>query len=63
MEVISMVIEKKDIEEMEKSLNEELSELKIHQLLRQLNLIDLFSGFDATRLHLSAMWNEKSIHP
>ena len=50
-------------EEKEKFINEKLSELRIHKLLKQIELIHLLWDFDAVSLYPSAMWDEKSIYP
>ena len=47
----------------EKYINKKLSNLKIHKLLKQIEIIDLLWDFDATSLYPSAMWDEKSIYP
>ena len=47
----------------ENYINKKLGDLKIHKLLKQINLIDLLWDFDATSLYPSAMWDEKSIYP
>ena len=46
-----------------KYINETLGKLKIHQLLKQLELNHLLWDFDAVSLYPSAMWDEKSIYP
>ena len=50
-------------DEKEKYINKKLGDLRIHKLLKQLNLIDILWDFDATSLYPSAMWDEKSIYP
>ena len=52
-----------DIEEKEKYINEKLSELRLHKLIKQIELIHLIWDFDAVSLYPSAMWDEKSIYP
>ena len=52
-----------DIDEKEKYINEKLSQLPIHQLIKRIKLIELLWDFDATSLYPSAMWDEKSIYP
>ena len=47
----------------EKYINEKLSNLKIHKLIKQIEIIDLLWDFDATSLYSSALWDEKSICP
>ena len=51
------------IEEKENFINGKLSNLPIHQLLKQLKLIDLLWDFDCTSLYPSAMWDKMSIYP
>ena len=50
-------------EEKEKYINEKLSNLELHKLLKQIELKELLWDFDATSLYPSAMWDEKSIYP
>ena len=52
-----------DIDEKEKYINEKLSQLPIHRLIKQIKLDELLWDFDATSLYPSAMWDEKSIYP
>ena len=52
-----------DEEEKEKYINEKLGNLKLHKLLKQIELIHLLWDFDAVSLYPSAMWDEKSIYP
>ena len=52
-----------NIEEKEKYINEKLSELRLHQLIKQIKIYELLWDFDATSLYPSAMWDEKSIYP
>ena len=51
------------IEEKEKYINEKLSDLPIHQLIKQLKIIELLWDFDCVSLYPSAMWDKKSIYP
>ena len=44
-----------NVEEKEKYINEKLSELPIHQLIRQLKIIELLWDFDCVSLYPSAM--------
>ena len=46
-----------------KYINEKLSKLPIHQLIKQIKLDELLWDFDAVSLYLSARWDEKSINP
>ena len=50
-------------EEKEKYINEKLGCLKIHKLIKQIELVHLLWDFDANSLYPSAMWDEKSIYP
>ena len=52
-----------DVDEKEKYINEKLGNLRIHKLLKQIELIHLLWDFDAVSLYPSAMWDEKSIYP
>ena len=52
-----------NLEEKGKYINEKLSHLPIHQLIKQIKLEELLWDFDATSLYPSAMWDEKSIYP
>ena len=52
-----------DIDEKEKYINEKLSQLPIHRLIKQIKLVELLWDFNATSLYPSAMWDEKSIYP
>ena len=44
-------------------MNEKLSQLPIHQLIKQIKLDDLLWDFDAVSLYPSAMWDENNIYP
>ena len=46
-----------------KSFIEKLSELSIHQLMRQLKIKELLWDFDCVSLYPSAMWDKNSIYP
>ena len=46
-----------------KYINEKLGNLRIHKLLKQIELIHLLWDFDAVSLYPSAMWDENSIYP
>ena len=54
---------KRNKEEMEKFINQNLGELLIRQIIQQLSLIDLFWDFDAVSLYLSATSDEKLTSP
>ena len=42
--------------------NDKLSKFPIHDKLKKLNLTNVMMDFDATSLHPSAKWDEKSIY-
>ena len=46
-----------------KNINEKLSQLPVHQLMKQMKLDELMWDFDGVSLYFSAMWDEKSIYP
>ena len=52
-----------DVQEKEKFINEKLSQLPIHQLLKQIEVDELLREFDAVSLSPSAMWDNSSIYP
>ena len=52
-----------NIEEKEKFINENISQLPRHQLIKQIKLDELLWDFDAVNLYSSAMWDKKSIYP
>ena len=52
-----------DEEGKEKFINEKLGNIKLHKLLKQIELVHLLWDFDAVSLYPSAMWDEKSIYP
>ena len=52
-----------DVHEKEKYINEKLRYLRIHKLLKQLELVHLLWDFDANSLYPTAMWDKKSIYP
>ena len=52
-----------NIEEREKYINEKLSDLPIHHLIKQLKIIELSWDFDCVSLYPSAMWDQKSSYP
>ena len=54
---------KEKVDEKEKYINEKLTQLPIHQLLKQLQLNDLLWDFDCNSLYPSAMWDKSSIYP
>ena len=52
-----------NVEEKEKFINEKLSNLRLHKIIKRIELIHLLWDFDAVSLYPSAMWDEKSIYP
>ena len=52
-----------DVDEKEKYINEKLSELRLHKIIKRIELIELLWEFDAVSLYPSATWDEKSIYP
>ena len=52
-----------NLEENRKYINEKISDLPIHQLIRQLKIIELLWDFDCVSLYPSAMWDKNSIYP
>ena len=51
-----------DADEKEKYINEKLSELRLHKIIKRIELIHLLWDFDAVSVYPSAMWDEKSIY-
>ena len=51
------------VEEKENYINEKLSDLAIHQLIRQFKKIEMLWDFDCVSLYPSAMWDKNSIYP
>ena len=52
-----------NVEEKEKYIDEKLGDLPIHQLIKQLKIIELLWDFDCVSLYPSAMWDKNSIYP
>ena len=52
-----------DVEEKETFINEKLSKLPIHQLIKQIKLDEILWDFDAVSFYLSAMWDENIFYP
>ena len=52
-----------DVEEKEKYINEKLSNLRLHKIIKRIELFHLLWDFDAVSLYPSAMWDENSIYP
>ena len=50
-------------EEKQKYINEKLSQLRLHKIIKRIELIELLWDFNAVSLYPSAMWDEKSIYP
>ena len=51
------------MDEKEKYINKELSELRLQKIIKRIELIHLLWDFDAVSLYPSAMWDENSIYP
>ena len=47
----------------ENDINEKLSNLRLHKIIKRIELVHLLWDFDAVSLYPSAMWDEKSIYP
>ena len=52
-----------NIEAKERFINEKLSNLRLHKILKRRELVHLLWDFDAVSLYPSAMWDPKSIYP
>ena len=52
-----------NVEEKAKYINEKLSNLRLHKIIKRIELIHLLWDFDAVSLYPSAMWDENSIYP
>ena len=52
-----------NVEEKGKYFNEKLNELRLHEIIKRIELIHLLWDFDAVSLYLSATWDENSIYP
>ena len=52
-----------NIDNKEKYINEKLTNLPIHQKIKQIKIIELLWDYDTVSLYPSAMWDEKSIYP
>ena len=46
-----------------KNIFKKLSNLRLHKMIKQIELIHLLWDFDAVSLYPFAMWDPKSIHP
>ena len=51
------------MQDKEKYINDKLSNLRLHKILKQIELIHLLWDFDAVSLYPSAMWDPKSSYP
>ena len=51
-----------NIEEKIKYINDKIGNLSIHTKLREINLDDFMTDFDATSQYTSAMYDEKSVY-
>ena len=52
-----------DLEEKENFINEKLNNLRLHKIIKRIELIHLLWDFDAVSLYPSAMWDESIIYP
>ena len=52
-----------NVDEKEKYINQKLSELRLHKIIKQIELVHLLWDFDAVSLYPNAMWDEKSTYP
>ena len=52
-----------DVDEEEKFIHEKLSQLPIHQLIKQIKSDEILWDYDANSLYPSAMWDENSFYP
>ena len=52
-----------NVEENEKYINEKLSNLRLHKIIKRIELVRLLWDFDAVSLYPSAMWDENSFYP
>ena len=52
-----------DVEEKEKYNNKKLGGLRLHKIIKRIELIHLLWDFDAVSLYPGAMWDENSIYP
>ena len=51
-----------DKKEKEKFINEKLSKLPKHQIIKQIKIDELLLDFDGNSLYPTAMWDENSIY-
>ena len=52
-----------DVEEKEKCIKEKLTNLRLHKIIKRIELVHLLWDFDAVSLYPSAMWDENSFSP
>ena len=52
-----------NVEEKERYIDERLSNLRLHKMMKRIELVHSLWDFDAVSLYPSAMWDEISIHP
>ena len=52
-----------NVEDKEKYINEKLSNLRLHKIIKRIELIHLLWDFDAVNLYPSAMWDPKYTYP
>ena len=52
-----------DVEEKEKYINEKLSNLRLHKLIKRVELIPLLWDFDVVSLYPSAVCDENNVYP
>ena len=51
-----------NVEDKEKYINEKLSNLRLHKIIKRIEMIHLLWDFDGVSLYPSAMWDPKSIY-
>ena len=51
-----------NVEDKEKYINEKLTNLRLHKIIKRIELIHSLRDFDAVSLYPSAMWDPKSIY-
>ena len=52
-----------NVEEIEKYINEKISNPRLHKIINRVELIHLLWDFDAVSFYPSAMWDENSFYP
>ena len=52
-----------DVKKKENYINEKLGNIRLHKLIKGIELIHLFWDFDVVSLYPSAMWDENSFYP